>query len=567
MTDCGKLLISVLLVLALVGTPSLALAGCNCSGQDPDSHNSSSSPEALTCYVYCKSVGTDEFSDAEGYDSNETVPEEEPSPCSLPPVAYHSNLTMYENTPVELTLPATDPEGDNLTYDIIAGPLHGTTGKITGNKVVYNPDANYTGADSFSFRAHDGTRDSNTATVAITIEPDCSHHLPHVFYGTVTVNGAPATEYTMITAAGREVRSDRSGNPVAAQADGSYGSANGTGQYLVVQGCIEDGTPVSFSIDGIPAEVRDGNTSGPWQPSYPFRAGEVTNLDIRAPPAPPPPDKVYIKALGVTISNSTHGFSQTIKIDKNPWMELRVTGGVFDIEISATGVHQFLNGPVLGRDAILGIYENGTLISPEITVPFGTRKVSYEYVPTETRTFDILIYVNESPEIREVKQVTIHVVSGQARYNVTATAGTGGSISPAGQVLMADGAAQRFDIIPSYGYQIADVIVDGQSWGARTWYIFSNVQSDHWIHATFTEVPRHTITATAGTGGSISPAGQVSVVAGAAQRFDVTPLDGYQVADVMVDGQSKGAITSYTFSRVHADRQIHATFGEVSPAS
>jgi hypothetical protein len=122
-------------------------------------------------------------------------------------------------------------------------------------------------------------------------------------------------------------------------------------------------------------------------------------------------------------------------------------------------------------------------------VPFGSRKVSYAYVPTETRTFDILIFVNESPEIRDVKHVTIYVVSGPASYNITATAGTGGSISPAGQVSVVAGAAQRFDITPSYGYQIADVIVDSQSKGAITAYIFSHINADHQINATFGEVP------------------------------------------------------------------------------
>ncbi|MCG7854465.1 MAG: hypothetical protein MIO88_01295 [Methanoregulaceae archaeon] len=46
-------------------------------------------------------------------------------------------------------------------------------------------------------------------------------------------------------------------------------------------------------------------------------------------------------------------------------------------------------------------------------------------------------------------------------------------------------ADQGFDITPSYGYQITDVIVDGRSKGALTRYTFFKVQSDHQIHATF----------------------------------------------------------------------------------
>ncbi len=563
MTEYLKRIIIAWLAIAILIFPSSAIAICNCSGQGLYCDNFSSQCEAPACYEYCKSSGKDDFSDLDEYNRDGTAGENTTVPSCCPPVAHDSNLTITGGTPVEITLCATDPDSDTMIYFIHPGPLHGTLGEITGNRVVYTPDANYTGSDSFGFRAHDGTWDSNTATVTITIDPVCSHQSPHVFYGNVTAGGEPAPEGTMITAAGPGVRSNITGNPVATRTDGSYGSADATAQKLVVQGCVEDGAPVAFSVDGVPAEVHDVNTSGPWQSTYPFSAGEVTNLNIRVPPPVPPPDEVYIKALGVTISNSTYGFSQSVKLETNPWMELKLTGGMFDIQISATGYHSFHDRPLLDRYAILGIYENGSPVSQEIKVPFGSRKVSYEYVPTETRTFDIIIFVNESPEIRDVKHITIYVVSGPDRYNITATAGGGGSISPPGQVSVVAGAAQRYDVIPSYGYQIADVIVDGQSEGAISSYTFSNVRSDHQIHATFAEAPHYTITGTAGTGGCISPAGEVSVVAGAAQRFDITPSYGYQIADVIVDGQSKGAITAYTFSHVDSDHQVHVTFAEI----
>jgi hypothetical protein len=71
---------------------------------------------------------------------------------------------------------------------------------------------------------------------------------------------------------------------------------------------------------------------------------------------------------------------------------------------------------------------------------------------------------------------------------------------------------------------------------------------------------RHTITATAGPGGSIAPSGAVTVKNGEDQTFAITPGPGYQVADVLVDGSSVGPVTSYTFSRVTADHTIAASF-------
>ena len=70
----------------------------------------------------------------------------------------------------------------------------------------------------------------------------------------------------------------------------------------------------------------------------------------------------------------------------------------------------------------------------------------------------------------------------------------------------------------------------------------------------------HTITATAGNNGTITPSGEVSVTDGANQSFTITPDSGYQIADVKVDGKSVGAVASYTFENVTANHTIEATF-------
>ncbi len=70
----------------------------------------------------------------------------------------------------------------------------------------------------------------------------------------------------------------------------------------------------------------------------------------------------------------------------------------------------------------------------------------------------------------------------------------------------------------------------------------------------------HTITATASTGGSISPSGGVTVNNDTSQTFTITPTSNYSIADVKVDGVSQGRIASYTFSNVTANHTIAATF-------
>lgn len=70
----------------------------------------------------------------------------------------------------------------------------------------------------------------------------------------------------------------------------------------------------------------------------------------------------------------------------------------------------------------------------------------------------------------------------------------------------------------------------------------------------------YTITASAGSHGSISPSGDVTVNQGSDKPFTITPDTGYQIEDVLVDGSSVGAVSSYTFINVTEDHTISATF-------
>ena len=70
----------------------------------------------------------------------------------------------------------------------------------------------------------------------------------------------------------------------------------------------------------------------------------------------------------------------------------------------------------------------------------------------------------------------------------------------------------------------------------------------------------YTIKATTGTGGSISPSGNVSVREGRDQTFTITPDKGYAVSNVKIDGKSIGAVKSYTFENVRRTHTIEVIF-------
>lgn len=147
-------------------------------------------------------------------------------------------------------------------------------------------------------------------------------------------------------------------------------------------------------------------------------------------------------------------------------------------------------------------------------------------------------------------------------YSITATSGVGGSISPSGTVSVTSNGSQTFTITPNIGFHLSDVKVDGGSVGAVTSYTFSNVTGNHTIDASFA-VDLYTITTSAGTGGTISPTTAV-VSYGGSQTFTITPNTGYAIANVVTDGISRGAITSYTFSNVTSGHSISASFDAIA---
>ena len=152
-------------------------------------------------------------------------------------------------------------------------------------------------------------------------------------------------------------------------------------------------------------------------------------------------------------------------------------------------------------------------------------------------------------------------------YTITATAGTNGSITPSGEVTVNKGESATFTITPNNGYHIEDVLVDGVSVGAVSTYTFSNVTANHTITATFAKdadpVTRYRIEASAGEGGSISPEGIVRVSQGGSQSFTITPDEGYRIEDVLVDGESVGPVSEYTFKNVRAWHTITVTFAKL----
>ena len=86
------------------------------------------------------------------------------------PVSKDISVSTDEDNSVEVSLDASDLDQDTLTYSIVDDPVNGAV-SLDGIKVTYTPNENYNGEDTFTYKVNDGTEDSNTATITVTVNP------------------------------------------------------------------------------------------------------------------------------------------------------------------------------------------------------------------------------------------------------------------------------------------------------------------------------------------------------------------------------------------------------------
>lgn len=160
------------------------------------------------------------------------------------------------------------------------------------------------------------------------------------------------------------------------------------------------------------------------------------------------------------------------------------------------------------------------------------------------------------------------------KYNIEVTVGANGSISPSGTVVVLEGTNKKFTITPNDEYVIGDVLVDGVSVKDQlvgNTYTFTNVTTNHTISVTFIKDPRpkHKIEVSHSEGGKISTE-TVSVREGESKKITITPDEGYEISEVLVDGLSvKDQLINnkYTFTNVSEEHTLEVLFEKVAAAT
>lgn len=339
-----------------------------------------------------------------------------------------------------------------------------------------------------------------SAMPAQPLSPDVPS-LPHCFWGTVSTNrGIPLPGTTVVARAVAGYWTGQVSTTVTAQSQYSLcvpGYSAGTG--------AKAGDLIGFFVNGVPALLVDVATGSTYT-AYPFAFGGTTQLNLFV------------------------SLQETIEATAGPNCTITPAGSV-RVDYGMDQTFTFAGAPG---------YQVEQLFVDDVANPTAAAAGSFTF-----------------PNVR--RSHTIRVECIKSTWTITATAGEGCTITPSGAQTVPVHTNFTFTIGAQTGYNLTDVTVDGTAKGPVTTYTFNDVTADHAIAAACTR-QSFTITPEWGTGGKIVPGTPQTVLYGGNVTFQIQPDSGYMVEDVLVNGVSTGAITTYTFTNVTANGTIKATF-------
>jgi flagellin-like protein len=331
----------------------------------------------------------------------------------------------------------------------------------------------------------------------------------------------------------------------------------GTSDYLVIyvqnvgQGMVHVKQDGSVYVNDVLQNIRESPqgtalTSGQLVPISP---GETATLVINY--LYTPGEKLRIKV--VTTEGTTMEIADSGAISGSP------TSGTFGPHTITASSEQPTQGQITPSGAV--IVQHGG--SQTFTISFVSGYHVSDVKVDGTSVGAVLSYTFTDVDANHAIVASFAANPSGSHY-ITATYGANGLISPSGQVSVANGANQVFDIQPNTGYHTSSLTVDGGSVTPQSTYTFSGVTADHTIRAEFAadSIITHTITVTQSANGQITPAtGQVTH--GTDKTYTITGNSGFYVVNVVVDGGSLGSLSSYTFTNVIQDHTISATFAAI----
>jgi hypothetical protein len=350
-----------------------------------------------------------------------------------------------------------------------------------------------------------------------------------------------------------EVLNTTNSTPLTETTDGTPFNAYSGSQFLA---CFNasTGDPVMQTNDWIISPEL--NFSAPFEFTFQARSGHKT---------------AYPESFKVTYSTTTNAESsftnilQTVSSAFFEWTEYTYTvpadAKYVAINCNSTDKYYFCVDDIyIGDGSIPGATLTGYNVYCDGVFLGTTTETTYTNVDADEDYHEYCIeatYADNciSPQVCET------IGAAAVTYNIVASAGSNGTITPSGTTTVNEGTNQTYNITPNSCYEINDVLVNGSSVGAVSSYTFNNVTSNQTISASFSQLS-YNVTSNAGTGGNITTDGTIDC--GDDLTFNVDANTCYEVSSVTVNGTPVTLSgNSYTVTYASEDITINATFSEI----
>jgi hypothetical protein len=206
--------------------------------------------------IYAVNISVSDGAATDSQSFNITVNE-----VNVAPEVIDDTASTDEDTSVTIVLPiATDSDipGQALVYAPVNAPTHGTA-FMSGNSVLYTPESNYNGPDSFTYKVNDGVVDSNVGTINLTVNP--VNDAPFI-----TLNGSPEIAFLQggsYVDEGASCTDVEDTSPFIANVSGSFDTSI-VGTYTLIYKCVDKNETQSgvitriINVQQTPAQCSDG---------------------------------------------------------------------------------------------------------------------------------------------------------------------------------------------------------------------------------------------------------------------------------------------------------------------
>lgn len=375
------------------------------------------------------------------------------------------------------------------------------------------------------------------------------------------------------------VQKDQNNGQISVLADGGYGDLEYS--YVPDGAVIDD--------NGTPDDDRDDTVSYEGA-EYPLWMDDsaITILPVGSYTVKVRDERGSIAELSA-VEVPDH---MVIRVNTVPTYENESTGSITVLALGGYGEFEYCYIPLnddgsLRDDVVIGTAEYEGESYQTITfdgrAPAPLWTSEYELTDIPKGRYMIIVrdtadstYKEEYPDVDDLLKMEENRCTAIAeaeirnhdKFEITVAGDIGAIVSPEGVTLVQRHRGLTVYFEPEPGFQLVEVLIDGKSVNVYGSYTFENVNEPHTISVITRQletIPKRLITleVSSSEGGAVSNEGKLIAAYGSSRTFRIKADDGWRIADVLVDGESVGAVSSYEFRAIIEPHTLHAVFEKI----